>query len=632
MTAPTRPARLRRRTRPIVVSVAAAATACAGLVVVPAAPAAATPPPVVVGYYTAVVAPPLVAAASSSSYAVRIRNASLLPITSVRVLVPTGFSVTSLSGANAGDDVWTLSSHACSASTPPCTGSTGTYLQADAPTHSGVPDPLWPLMSVVLSFQATAPALAGTYTWATSVASFPALSWLNLALLGPAPTTTVYANAAASLVLSGLPTGSVVAGTPFSATVTAVDSHGNLASGYRGTVHFALAPDGTFAAALVAPTVVTGAILPGDYTFTAGDAGRHTFSGIVLTSAPAQGFTVTDLSSSSVTGSAVVQVTPGPAASLDLSTPDSAIAGSSFAATVTARDTYGNVATGYTGTVHFTSDDTGSQTSLPADYPFMSGDAGTHGFSVTLTTAGNRSLTVTDGTRTAHASIAVAAGNASLLTIDAPQASVTAGDPFDVTVTVSDTFGNPVPGFHGTVHLTSSRPGATLPADYAFLPGDAGRTRSPAARRSPRPVRSRSRCRTVRTASTQRRRRSPSWPQTPTTSPHPTRPAPSRPTGPADVPGAGPFRQPRHDELGRRDVHLHRDRLGPGQLPGGDRVLGRSGDRQPGADRCRCADRHRCLTGDHQRRGRRRSSTRPRRTRSCSADRRHPWWRAPRSG
>ena len=62
--------------------------------------------------------------------------------------------------------------------------------------------------------------------------------------------------------------------------------------------------------------------------------------------------------------------------------------------TVTAQDAFGNVATGYTGTVHFTSSD--AQAVLPANYTFTGGDAGTHVFSVTLKTAGTQSITATD--------------------------------------------------------------------------------------------------------------------------------------------------------------------------------------------------------------------------------------------
>ena len=52
------------------------------------------------------------------------------------------------------------------------------------------------------------------------------------------------------------------------------------------------------------------------------------------------------------------------------------------------------MATGYTGTVHFTSSD--AQAGLPANYTFTGGDAGTHVFSVTLKTAGTQSITATD--------------------------------------------------------------------------------------------------------------------------------------------------------------------------------------------------------------------------------------------
>jgi hypothetical protein len=62
--------------------------------------------------------------------------------------------------------------------------------------------------------------------------------------------------------------------------------------------------------------------------------------------------------------------------------------------TVTAKDALSNVATGYRGTVHFTSSD-GSAT-LPANYTFTAADSGTHMFSATLKTVGTQSLTATD--------------------------------------------------------------------------------------------------------------------------------------------------------------------------------------------------------------------------------------------
>src|SRR5262249_29553356 len=52
---------------------------------------------------------------------------------------------------------------------------------------------------------------------------------------------------------------------------------------------------------------------------------------------------------------------------------------------------------------------------------------------------------------------------------------VTAGVPFDVTVTVQDASGNTVPSYTGPVHFASADPyGATLPPDYTFTAADGG--------------------------------------------------------------------------------------------------------------------------------------------------------------
>ena len=63
-------------------------------------------------------------------------------------------------------------------------------------------------------------------------------------------------------------------------------------------------------------------------------------------------------------------------------------------AVVTAKDGFGNTASGYTGTVHFTSTDPAAV--LPPNYTFVSADAGTHTFPVTLKTAGSQTVTATD--------------------------------------------------------------------------------------------------------------------------------------------------------------------------------------------------------------------------------------------
>jgi hypothetical protein len=73
----------------------------------------------------------------------------------------------------------------------------------------------------------------------------------------------------------------VPAGQPFSITVTALDASNHTVPGYTGTVHFASADP-------------YGATLPADYTFTAADAGVHTFAaGAALYTAGTRDVTVT---------------------------------------------------------------------------------------------------------------------------------------------------------------------------------------------------------------------------------------------------------------------------------------------------------------------------------------------------
>jgi hypothetical protein len=69
-------------------------------------------------------------------------------------------------------------------------------------------------------------------------------------------------------------------------------------------------------------------------------------------------------------------------------------AGGSHLFTVSAEDAYGNLISGYRGTVHFTSSD--PQAALPADYTFRAADTGIHLFHATLNTTGTQSITVTD--------------------------------------------------------------------------------------------------------------------------------------------------------------------------------------------------------------------------------------------
>ena len=69
-----------------------------------------------------------------------------------------------------------------------------------------------------------------------------------------------------------------------------------------------------------------------------------------------------------------------------------------FSITVTAYDVYGNLATGYVGTVHFSSSD--GRAALPANYTFTSGPGGDNGVHVftglVLKKRGTQTITLTD--------------------------------------------------------------------------------------------------------------------------------------------------------------------------------------------------------------------------------------------
>ncbi|HEX8172931.1 MAG TPA: NEW3 domain-containing protein [Thermoanaerobaculia bacterium] len=274
-------------------------------------------------------------------------------------------------------------------------------------------------------------------------------------IAGTTAAITVSPDAAATLTVSA--PASSTAGNAVSVTVTAKDAFNNIATGYSGTVHFTSAD--------------ASAVLPSDYTFVAGDNGAHLFSATLKT-AGAQSITAADTVSPAIAGSASVTVNPATVNTLTISAPPAATAGSAFSVTVTAKDAFGNTATGYTGTVSFSSSD--SNRVLPSNYTFVAADNGTRGFNVTLRTAGTQTVGVGDGTRNATSgNIAVSAATVNTLTISAP-GTATAGSAIGVTVTAKDAFNNIATSYTGTVAFTSTDGAAVLPSNYTFVAGDGG--------------------------------------------------------------------------------------------------------------------------------------------------------------
>jgi hypothetical protein len=262
-----------------------------------------------------------------------------------------------------------------------------------------------------------------------------------------------------SFWIGGFPA-SIGAGSAGTFVVIGQYAGGSTDTSYTGTVHFTSSD--------------SQAGLPADYTFTSTDAGVHIFSAILKT-AGTQSITVQDTATSINGSQSGIVVIPAAATSFSVSGFPSAItAGLAGGFSVTAIDPFGNTATGYSGTVHFTSSD--AKAVLPADYTFQSGDQGVHSFLATLKTAGTQSITVTDptpGFSGSDAGITVNPAAASQFIFRVP-ARVQAGVAFSLTLRIEDIYGNVVTGYIGTIHFSSTDTTATLPKNYTFTAADKG--------------------------------------------------------------------------------------------------------------------------------------------------------------
>jgi hypothetical protein len=140
-----------------------------------------------------------------------------------------------------------------------------------------------------------------------------------------------------------------------------------------------------------------------------------------------------------------------PPVSLAVSAPSTVTAGTAFSVTVTAKDRYGNIATGYTGSVTLTASN--GQAVTPSTVALSNGSATV---SVTLDTAGAVTLAATAGAlKGSSGRITVSPAPAASLVVSAPS-TATAGTGFRVTITAKDPYGNTAASYSGTVTLSSS--------------------------------------------------------------------------------------------------------------------------------------------------------------------------------
>ena len=333
-------------------------------------------------------------------------------------------------------------------------------IQVTALDQFGNPDPDFN-GSITIALASGPPAnLGGTLT-ATAIDGVASFSGLSVDLVGTgytiaasstgldgATTTSFDAHAAAAsqLLISTQPQSSVAAGAQFSFVVTAEDQYGNVATSFNGNETIAVASG------------PTGGVLTGTTNATAKN-GVATISGLILTKA-GSGYTL-QVSSTGLTPATTTAITVTPLAAsrfvITTQPPSPVTAGTTFGLTVTAQDTFGNVATTFstpvsiglahnpgTGTLNGTLSQTAS-----------SGVAQFSG--LTLNTVGTGyTISATNGVLTSLPSspINVTPAAATTLVVSIPPpTTMTSGSQFGLAVAALDAFGNLATDYVGVVTL-----------------------------------------------------------------------------------------------------------------------------------------------------------------------------------
>ncbi|HMC68206.1 MAG TPA: hypothetical protein VKJ07_03550, partial [Mycobacteriales bacterium] len=260
--------------------------------------------------------------------------------------------------------------------------------------------------------------------------------------------TIVSGDATALVVASG----STTAGAATPATVTAKDVFGNVVGTYRGTVTLT--------------STDPQAILPAPYTFTAADAGQHTFS---MTLETAGTFNVT-ASDGAISGTGAFAVAPAAATNCDLAVIGKA--GAEVGFRVKMMDAFANLATTYGGTLTFDSSD--PQAQLPAPATYGPSDRGSRDFTAVLPTPGDQIIRATDPAAafSCQGTVSIVTAQFFAVTFDGPEAW--AGTARSVTVQAQNANGAPITDYSGTIAFSSSDPAASLPPSVTLTGTEGG--------------------------------------------------------------------------------------------------------------------------------------------------------------
>jgi len=275
----------------------------------------------------------------------------------------------------------------------------------------------------------------------------------------------------------------VTAGVDSGVTVEALDEFDNRATGYTGTIQFASSDTGT------------ATTLPGEYTFTAGDAGIKEFTdGVILTTAGEQWVSATDKMHATIAGEQIdITVNPEVAYMLKItSDPLTLTAGTSGTMTVQVQDEFGNaqpageyvidLASSSSGTYHFYEEGT---VTIITSITIPNGESiGTFDYNDPL--VGTPTVTVSDvlfsdsqeqtinPAAALKLQILVPGETAAPGTTTGKTGSPTAqevGQPFDVVVNAVDEYWNINPAGVAMVEITTTDPGAIEPAQAGLVDG-----------------------------------------------------------------------------------------------------------------------------------------------------------------
>ncbi len=253
-----------------------------------------------------------------------------------------------------------------------------------------------------------------------------------------------------------LSTNHIMAGRAVDVTLTAEDSQNHPLPTYIGTVTLTSSD---------AQAILNGLGLPATYTFTAADIGVHTFT-VTLATAGNQTVTATDSADKIAATSSPITVDPGPFSKYVVAVQggNTVTAGTPFFFSVQATDTYNNPVSTYNGPGSVTT--TVSPVDPLGDFPvsgtLQNSGLGTGIFQGDLQTAGTYTLTTTGETFSGTSGpITVVPAATAYFSVVAP-ANAAPGNPFNITVTAFDQYGNFTPAFADNVKLTGTDPAANL--------------------------------------------------------------------------------------------------------------------------------------------------------------------------